>query len=140
MNKTHNALISVTDKNNIDILAKELKKLGINIISTGGTAKFLRKKSIEVIEVENITDFPEILNGRVKTLHPKIFGGILNRRNLKKDQETIKKFKPVITLESWLNHKGQININETKKRYLNLINLGYEFHHVWGPDFLFIPK
>ena len=54
--------------------------------------------------------------------------------------ESIKKFKPVITLESWLNHKGQININETKKRYLNLIDLGYEFHHIWGPDFLFIPK
>ena len=54
--------------------------------------------------------------------------------------KTIKKFKPVITLESWLNHKGQININETKKRYLNLIDLGYEFHHIWGPDFLFIPK
>ncbi len=54
--------------------------------------------------------------------------------------ETIKKFKPVITLESWLNHKGQININETKKRYLNLIDLGYEFHHIWGADFLFIPK
>ena len=54
--------------------------------------------------------------------------------------ETIKKFKPVITLESWLNHKGQININETKKRYVNLIDLGYEFHHIWGPDFLFIPK
>ena len=54
--------------------------------------------------------------------------------------ESIKKFKPVITLESWLNHKGQININETKKRYINLIDLGYEFHHIWGPDFLFIPK
>ncbi len=93
MKKLKNAIISVTDKKDVDNLAKELISLQIDIISTGGTAEFLKKNFINVIEVENITNFPEILNGRVKTLHPKIFGGILNRRNIKEDQETIKKFK-----------------------------------------------
>ena len=127
MNKTQNALISVTDKNNIDILAKELKKLGINIISTGGTAKFLRKKSIEVIEVENITDFPEILNGRVKTLHPKIFGGILNRRNLKKDQETIKKFKITdidFIIVNLYNFENLVNKSASNQEIIENIDIG----------------
>ncbi len=66
MKKINTALISVTNKKNIDNLAKKLAKLGINIISTGGTAKFLRKKNVNVIEIEKITHFPEILNGRVK--------------------------------------------------------------------------
>ena len=75
------ALISVTDKENIDKLALELVKQDVEILSTGGTAKFLKEKSIPVKDVSEETLFPEILNGRVKTLHPKIHGGILNRRN-----------------------------------------------------------
>ena len=79
--KIRRALISVTDKSNIDHLASELIKCKIEIISTGGTSKLLKEKSIIVKDVSEETFFPEILNGRVKTLHPKIHGGILSRRN-----------------------------------------------------------
>lgn len=75
------ALISVTDKSNIEILAKNLIKFKIEILSTGGTAKFLKENSIPVTDITDITSFPEILDGRVKTLHPKVHGGILSRRN-----------------------------------------------------------
>ena len=71
------ALISVWDKSNLDIIAKELSDRGVEIISSGGTAKFLREKGIEVKDVSDITGFPEMLDGRVKTLHPKIHAGIL---------------------------------------------------------------
>ena len=75
------ALISVTDKSNIEILAKNLIKFKIEILSTGGTAKFLKENSIPVTDITERTGFPEILDGRVKTLYPKIHGGILSRRN-----------------------------------------------------------
>jgi phosphoribosylaminoimidazolecarboxamide formyltransferase/IMP cyclohydrolase len=71
------ALISVSDKEGIDLLAAELVKLGFDIISTGGTARFLGEKGIKVTQVSEWTGFPEIMDGRVKTLHPKIHGGIL---------------------------------------------------------------
>ena len=89
--KIKRALISVTDKNGIDILARELINHNIEILSTGGTAKFLEENGILVKDVSEETSFPEILNGRVKTLHPNIHGGILGRRNdanhIKKMQE-----------------------------------------------------
>ena len=87
--KIKNALISLTDKNKIEIVAKKLKELDINIISTGGTAKYLKSHSIDVIDITEITNFPEILDGRVKSLHPKIFGGILYRRNNENDLKII---------------------------------------------------
>jgi phosphoribosylaminoimidazolecarboxamide formyltransferase/IMP cyclohydrolase len=71
------ALISVSDKNGIDLLAAELVKLGFRIISTGGTAKFLNEREINTTQVSDLTGFPEIMDGRVKTLHPKVHGGIL---------------------------------------------------------------
>ncbi len=71
------ALISVSDKTNLAAFAKKLELLGIEIISTGGTATFLRDAGIPVIPVSEVTNFPEILEGRVKTLHPAIHGGIL---------------------------------------------------------------
>lgn len=73
----HNALLSVSDKTGIVELAQELHALGINIISTGGTAALLSQHGIPVKSVSSITDFPEIMDGRVKTLHPKIHGGLL---------------------------------------------------------------
>ena len=76
-----NALISVFDKTNILDLAKYLSKNNYNILSTGGTAKLLRDNNLQVINISDYTSFPEILNGRVKTLHPKIYGGLLNIRN-----------------------------------------------------------
>lgn len=76
------ALISVSDKTGIVELAQGLDHLGITILSTGGTAKLLQEAGITVTEVSNYTGFPEMLDGRVKTLHPKIHGGILARRDL----------------------------------------------------------
>lgn len=76
------ALISVSDKTGIVELARELSRLGITIISTGGTAQLLNKAGINVIEVSQYTGFPEMLDGRVKTLHPKIHAGILARHDL----------------------------------------------------------
>ncbi|MCX8175346.1 MAG: bifunctional phosphoribosylaminoimidazolecarboxamide formyltransferase/IMP cyclohydrolase [Candidatus Micrarchaeota archaeon] len=74
------ALVSVWDKRNLAFFAKGLAQLGVEIISTGGTAKFLRENGIECREVSQITGFPELFEGRVKTLHPKIHGGILFKR------------------------------------------------------------
>jgi phosphoribosylaminoimidazolecarboxamide formyltransferase / IMP cyclohydrolase len=76
------ALISVSDKTGIVELAQTLHKLNIEILSTGGTAKLFRENNIPVIEVSDYTGFPEMLDGRVKTLHPKIHGGLLGRRDL----------------------------------------------------------
>lgn len=82
------ALISVSDKTGLLELAQGLHDLGIEIFSTGGTAKALTEANIPSIEVSQVTQFPEIMEGRVKTLHPKIFGGILAKRD--KHQQEIK--------------------------------------------------
>jgi phosphoribosylaminoimidazolecarboxamide formyltransferase/IMP cyclohydrolase len=79
------ALISVSDKRDIVKLAKSLKESGYKILATGNTAKHLSSSGIDVTEISDITGFPEIFNGRVKTLHPKIFGGILMRRENQND-------------------------------------------------------
>jgi AAA+ ATPase superfamily predicted ATPase len=92
-NKISTALISVFDKTGLEPLVKELNKNGVTIYSTGGTLKFIEKLNIPVVSVESLTEFPEILGGRVKTLHPNVFGGILNRRDNKSDQKEIKKHK-----------------------------------------------
>ena len=86
------ALISVFDKDGLEPIVKKLDSLGVVIYSTGGTESFLRKLNIPVIKVENITSYPSILGGRVKTLHPKVFGGILNRSENKNDLADIKKY------------------------------------------------
>jgi len=83
------ALISVFDKTNITEFAAGLVKLGYEIISTGGTAKALETTGVPLKKVEDITGFPEIMDGRVKTLHPKIHGGILARRNVPSDEEKL---------------------------------------------------
>jgi phosphoribosylaminoimidazolecarboxamide formyltransferase/IMP cyclohydrolase len=80
------ALISVSDKNNILEFAQSLVQLNYDIIATGNTAKVLSNAGIAVKEISSLTGFPEIFDGRVKTLHPKIFGGILYRRDNKEDQ------------------------------------------------------
>ena len=74
------ALISVSDKTGVVEFARDLADAGVEILSTGGTAKLLRENSIDVMEVSDYTGFPEMMDGRVKTLHPKIHGGILGRR------------------------------------------------------------
>ncbi len=85
------ALISVSDKKGVVDFAKELSGMGIEILSTGGTAKALRDAGVPVIEVSEYTGFPEMLDGRLKTLHPKIHGGLLSRRSNPKDMEDIQK-------------------------------------------------
>jgi len=79
------ALISVSDKTGIDTFARGLHELGIEILSTGGTARLLNEAGIPVTEVSDYTGFPEMMDGRVKTLHPKIHGGILARRDVDAD-------------------------------------------------------
>lgn len=85
--KIESALISVFNKDGLDEIVKTLHKHGVKIISTGGTADFIRKLDVPVILVETITNFPSIFGGRVKTLEPHIFGGILNRRDNAEDQK-----------------------------------------------------
>ena len=81
-----NALISVFHKDGLDEIAQKLNELGVNIYSTGGTQKFIEEQGISVNKVEDLTSYPSILSGRVKTLHPKVFGGILARREEENDQ------------------------------------------------------
>ena len=86
------ALISVFNKKGIDEIVKELSSKDIQIISTGGTKKYIENLGIKVTSVEKITNYPSILGGRVKTLHPLIFGGILARRNNKSDNEQVAEY------------------------------------------------
>ncbi len=82
MTKVGRALLSVHDKTGVVDFAKGLSGLGIEIVSTGGTAKLLRESGVPVVDVAQLTGFPEMLDGRVKTLHPKVHGGILARRDV----------------------------------------------------------
>lgn len=86
------ALISVSDKGGLECFAKGLIDLGFKILSTGGTSKYLQSHNIEVLDVVEYTNFPEMFDGRVKTLHPKIFSGILYRRENKQDVEDVEKY------------------------------------------------
>jgi len=81
MKKIERAIISLTDKSGIEGFARELHDLGVEILSTGGTAKKIREHGIAVKDVAEFTGFPEMLDGRVKTLHPKVHGGILAQRD-----------------------------------------------------------
>ena len=92
MKKIKNALISVFYKDNLEDIARRLNDLNIRIYSTGGTQEFIEKLGIEVVAVENLTSYPSILGGRVKTLHPKIFGGILSRRDDEGDIKQLEEF------------------------------------------------
>ena len=84
--KIKRALISVSDKKNILVLAKSLQKESVEIISTGGTLKFLEEAGIKVKDISEFTGSKEMMNGRVKTLHPKVHAGILSRRNIDKNE------------------------------------------------------
>jgi len=85
LKKINSALISVYHKAGLENVIELLKDLGVTIYSTGGTAKFIEEQGVQVQQVENLTSYPSILGGRVKTLHPKVFGGILARRHDKGD-------------------------------------------------------
>lgn len=92
MKKIKSALISVYHKDNLDEIIRLLDKQGVQLISTGGTASFIEKLGFSVKKVEELTAYPSILGGRVKTLHPMIFGGILGRRDLDTDQNQMKEY------------------------------------------------
>ncbi|WDF79504.1 bifunctional phosphoribosylaminoimidazolecarboxamide formyltransferase/IMP cyclohydrolase [Mucilaginibacter sp. KACC 22773] len=87
-----NALISVYYKDNLEPIILELNRLGVNIYSTGGTETFIRNLGVNVIPVEDLTSYPSILGGRVKTLHPKVFGGILARRSFDSDEKQLAEY------------------------------------------------
>ena len=89
------ALISVSDKSGVVEFAKELEKRGVEILSTGGTAKLLDQNGVKVIEVSDYTKFPEMMDGRVKTLHPMIHGGILGRRGIDEKVMAEHNIKPI---------------------------------------------
>lgn len=91
--KIQSALISVFYKDGLEPLVAQLHQLGVTIYSTGGTQQFIEKLGIPVVPVENLTHYPSILGGRVKTLHPSVFGGILGRRDLESDQQEMKEYK-----------------------------------------------
>ena len=86
------ALLSVSDKAGIVEFAQALSARGVELLSTGGTARLLAEKGLPVTEVSDYTGFPEMMDGRVKTLHPKVFGGILCRRGLEQDMQQIEKY------------------------------------------------
>lgn len=90
--KIKSALISVFDKGNLEPIVKKLNELGVTIYSTGGTQTFIEGLNVPVERVEDLTDYPSILGGRVKTLHPKIFGGILGRRDFEGDKEQMAQY------------------------------------------------
>ena len=90
--KIKTALVSVFHKDGLDELLAKLNEEGVKFLSTGGTQKFIESLGYECQKVENVTTYPSILGGRVKTLHPKIFGGILARRDNEGDQEQMKEY------------------------------------------------
>ena len=83
MGKIRRAIVSVSDKSGVVSFAKGLAQMGVEILSTGGTAKALREQGVSVIDISDYTGFPEMLDGRVKTLHPKVHGGLLGQRSKK---------------------------------------------------------
>jgi len=87
-----NALISVYYKDNLEPIIHALDNLGVKIYTTGGTETFIRSLGVDVIAVEDLTSYPSILGGRVKTLHPKVFGGILARRNFESDEQQLAQY------------------------------------------------
>src|SRR5213593_374940 len=91
MTRIRRALLSVHDKTGVVDLARGLAALGIEILSTGGTARLLREAAVAARDVPDVTGFPEMLDGRVKTLHPKIHGGILARRDAAADMDALEK-------------------------------------------------
>ncbi|WP_335966484.1 bifunctional phosphoribosylaminoimidazolecarboxamide formyltransferase/IMP cyclohydrolase [Galbibacter sp. PAP.153] len=92
LKQAKSALISVFSKDGLEPIVKKLDELGVTIYSTGGTEKFIKDLGIEVVPVEDVTSYPSILGGRVKTLHPKVFGGILNRQDHEGDAAELEKY------------------------------------------------
>jgi phosphoribosylaminoimidazolecarboxamide formyltransferase/IMP cyclohydrolase len=127
MLKLKSALISVFNKDGLEPIAKKLDKLGVKIYSTGGTELFLKKIGIPVIKVEDVTGYPSILGGRVKTLHPKIFGGILNRNDNNNDITDLKNYEiPNIDLVivDLYPFEETVKSNQSEENIIEKIDIG----------------
>ena len=90
--KIKTALVSVFHKDGLDSILAKLHAEGVTLLSTGGTQQFIESLGIPCQKVEDLTTYPSILGGRVKTLHPKVFGGILGRRDLESDREQMQQY------------------------------------------------
>ena len=127
MSKIKNALISVSDKDRLRIILKSLKNNKINIISSGGTFKSIKRLGFKCIEVSEYTGFEEMLDGRVKTLHPKIHSGILFQRNKKKHikQMQKKQFEPIdLVIVNFYPFETTIKNTSNKKKIIENIDIG----------------
>ena len=128
LKKIQTAFISVYKKENISELVQTLNTLNVKIISTGGTQKYIKDLGIDVFPVEELTAFPSILGGRVKTLHPKVFGGILNRRKNLNDLEEIKKFNisniDMVIVDLYPFEETSENHNSTDQDIIEKIDIG----------------
>ena len=127
MGKIKNALISVSDKNNLRIVLKVLKNNKINIISSGGTFKSIKKLGFKCKEVSEYTGFDEMLDGRVKTLHPKIHSGILFDRGKKihRKQMQKKQFEPIdLVIVNFYPFESMIKKTLNKNKIIENIDIG----------------
>ncbi len=125
--KIKNALISVYYKDNLEPLIRQLNADGVTFYSTGGTEKFIRDLGIDVIAVEDMTGYPSILGGRVKTLHPKVFGGILNRRDNKEDEEQIGQYEISeidLVIVDLYPFEETVNLGATEADIIEKIDIG----------------
>ncbi|EKD47625.1 MAG: hypothetical protein ACD_65C00359G0001, partial [uncultured bacterium] len=122
------ALISVSDKTGIVEFAQELQKLGVEILSTGGTAKALKEGGVEVIEVSDFTGFPEMMEGRIKTLHPKIHGGLLavrdSEEHMKRAEENGIKMIDMVVINLYPFEKTISKDGATEEEAIEQIDIG----------------
>ena len=127
MKKIKQALISVSDKDKLKLILKVLKKFKIKIISSGGTFKKIKKLGYKCIEVSKFTNSPELLGGRIKTLHPKIHAGILNKRNNKshKKQMIINKYENIdLVLVNFYPFEQNLKKTKDQKKIIENIDIG----------------
>ena len=126
--KIRNVLVSVFNKDGLISVIKKLDEHGVNIYSTGGTEKYLTDNNIDVTKVEDLTSYPSILGGRVKTLHPKIFGGILSRRDVEEDKNQLKKYVipefDLVIVDLYPFEKTVQSPNVTEQEIIEKIDIG----------------
>ncbi len=128
MTKIKRALISVSDKTGLETLALDLQNMGVEILSTGGTSRFLKDHDIQVKDVSEFTGFAEMLDGRVKTLHPKIHGGLLALRKNEDHQAQVKKhgleYIDLVVVNLYPFEKTLNKANVTKEEIIENIDIG----------------